>query len=492
MNEHTPADILVDYRHGSLEPAAAEAIRTHLSQCPECQAVLHDIDRLAGLLADQPQTEPSKRADQRVEAMIRKAVRPPVRRLATWARLGAVAAGLLLAVAGVLLGPHYLGSRAAAYPVVGTITAVEARVVIHREGTDKIAEPGMALRQNDRVTVPPGGSALLTLPDHARAELGPQTVLSVTPARELYLQEGFLAVEADERPSAERLRIRTPTAEAEARGRFHVGADEKETHMRVAEGSVGLTRLSDGVSVDVPAGHHSTVASGVDPKPVPARMGSVLQIITTKERGTSWDRFERIMANRIMGERLWRLGFRVETCTFEEARPEMLAGRALVIVSVFAFNIGAEESLRRLGLPGSDVPVICLEPAAYPVLGLTGPVNKQDFGWDNHVRWVDFPHPEHALSAGWAGSRVELLPGKTCQVGWGKPAPTATIIMRLHQSERAGVFAYEAGAALVEGRAPARRMGLFLDPATVDEKAAAAWSLFEAAVEWCVEAAPSP
>ena len=95
MNEHPPADVVLEYWQGSLAPAAAEAVRTHLTACPECQAVLQDIGRFTGMLREQPRSEPSKRADERVQQMIRRAARP-ARRLATWRRLGAVAAGTVV------------------------------------------------------------------------------------------------------------------------------------------------------------------------------------------------------------------------------------------------------------------------------------------------------------------------------------------------------------------------------------------------------------
>ena len=155
----------------------------------------------------------------------------------------------------------------------------------------------------------------------------------------------------------------------------------------------------------------------------------------------------------------------------------------MVIVSVAAENVGFEDHLGRIGLAEADVPVICLEPIAFPVLGLTGPQRGRDFEWGNLLTPVRFLLPGHPLS----GHRADLaqLP---VSFSWARPVGEALRIATLvDHPDRAALFAYDAGKQMLEGKAPARRVGLLLDPQIVERPDAGSWSLFEAAVNWCVE-----
>lgn len=78
-------------------------------------------------------------------------------------------------------------------------------------------------------------------------------------------------------------------------------------------------------------------------------------------------------------------------------------------------------------------------------------------------------------------------------IGWGTPGLEASVIASLPgQPNQAVLFAYDAGRPLVirSGKpqevAPARRVGLFLDPFAVTEGEREVWQLFEAAVDWSV------
>jgi hypothetical protein len=190
-----------------------------------------------------------------------------------------------------------------------------------------------------------------------------------------------------------------------------------------------------------------------------------------------------------VGQRLRRLGFRVDVRAYQEVDPADLADRALVIVSLFDYRTGAEQALERIDLAHQAVPVICMEPAAFPVLGLTGPKLEQDFGFQGkEAVQVTFPLPDHPLSAGLRGEQVELFPAardNAC-MGWGRPRTTARTIAHLTDHPcRAVLFAYDSDAPMVGLSAPDRRIGLFLDPQRAAESSIA-WALFEAAVEWSV------
>ena len=99
--------------------------------------------------------------------------------------------------------------------------------------------------------------------------------------------------------------------------------------------------------------------------------------------------------------------------------------------------------------------------------------------------------PEHPLAAGLSGSvRVMSQPQI---LSWGLPAPAAVVIASYTGAapDVAVIFAYENGAVMAGGTAPARRVGLFLhDGRAVKALNDQGWRLFDAAVAWVVGDAP--
>jgi hypothetical protein len=195
-----------------------------------------------------------------------------------------------------------------------------------------------------------------------------------------------------------------------------------------------------------------------------------------------------MVADRLLGSRLRHLGFRVETKDHLDVSASDLIGRPLVIVSFCQEGVGFEASLERIGLMRADVPVLCLEPVVYPVLGLTGSRRGVDYDCVEAHPSVTFQNSAHPLSGGLDGTQVDLFGKASNIVGWAKPGPAAVRIAAfVSDPSKATLFAYEAGATMVGLVAPRRRVGLFLDPTQTDAKSDAVWGLVEAAVEWCVE-----
>jgi hypothetical protein len=93
----------------------------------------------------------------------------------------------------------------------------------------------------------------------------------------------------------------------------------------------------------------------------------------------------------------------------------------------------------------------------------------------------------HPLAAGLSG-KLEVTFARS-QMGFGIPGPGALRIATLsNDKERATVFAYERGAAMLDPawHAPARRMGLFLHWTGARLLTDAGWALLDAAVRWAV------
>ena len=129
-------------------------------------------------------------------------------------------------------------------------------------------------------------------------------------------------------------------------------------------------------------------------------------------------------------------------------------------------------------------PIVALEARSFPRLGLSVDRAGEDFG-----RWTE-PKPvvlmfegTHPLAAGVDGERV-ITSGAT-EMGWAIPTAEATIVARsAAHSERAVLFAYEAGAFLVSGPAPARRVGFGLSEASLSALTPEGWRILFRSLEW--------
>ena len=394
----------------------------------------------------------------------------------------AAVAATLLVVAGWPTRP--------AGAAVARVETAAAGVVVRRAGAEFPAAPGMDLHAQDTLAVPAGGAAVLAVAGHIRADIGPETDLAFAAAGdpaessgpEVVLGRGSVAVDAT--ASDGPLHVRTPEADAAVgQSRCVVGAGRGRTRVRVAVGTVTARRLRDGAAARVPAGRCSTFAADPDPvRTTPSRPGSVLFLIDPAPDRPDWGHFNHKLADHLLPERLGRLGFTVTMKSYADATPADLAGAALVVASVFDYGVG-EPALARCRLATAAVPVVCLEPAGYATLGMTATEAAGGCGFDSGPTAATFPHPADPLSGGLTGDRVHFYP--TC-VGWGRPGPAAAVAAHVAgRPDWVTAFGYDAGQVLASGVAPARRVGLFLDPATAATDDGAAWALFEAAVEWC-------
>ncbi len=493
-------DTLVDYRRGVLPSSATASIESHVGDCVACQAALLDVDLiLPHFSAPQIVQEPSERANIRVLATIRaEAVRLQAagddsrfklpQRSMSILRGSAVAAVLLIA-AGVV----WISSRPS---VVARLLTVSDHVLIRRNGINQRAMSGSDLRADDSLITPADGSATVILTDSTRIELGPGTLLSLAGestnanSGDMRLDAGFLSIEAAHRSPDHPMRISTPDARADVLGtKFTLAATHTRTNIRVAEGRVKLTRNCDGNSVEVPGGFRSTVGDDRPLVPAASRSGSVLVIVSREKANPNWDQFNKSMGTRLVSERLRQLSLSVDIMDHHDVQTTDLANRALVIVAHSEAGVGLEESLQRIGLPKAAVPVICLEAIALPVLGLSGPHEGSDYRFDQSRLPLELLNSSHPLADGLNITRIGKLP---CY-GWAVPMPSATVIARLRDEHgKSTFFAYEAGKVLFSREiAPARRVGLLLDPDRVNADEDAGWNAFDAAVNWCADNAPT-
>jgi hypothetical protein len=151
---------------------------------------------------------------------------------------------------------------------------------------------------------------------------------------------------------------------------------------------------------------------------------------------------------------------------------------ALVVVSSSAESAGLDPTLA-----DQPIPLVVLESFAYTKLGMTGPLQGQDFGVidDTTVDVVD-----SAFSGLPLGSIIVYTQATT--LNYARPAASALVAARVHGSaDQAATFGYLAGAVMASRTAPARRAGVFLRTGTIGLATSEGWVLFDSAVRWSMK-----
>ncbi len=179
-------------------------------------------------------------------------------------------------------------------------------------------------------------------------------------------------------------------------------------------------------------------------------------------------------ADRAIEARLRQLGFTPTIVDDDAVTRAHADGKALVFVSstVTSGVVGGK-------LTTVAAPVVTSETQLYDDLGMTGPTAGDHYGTIEGQRSVT-ANGAVALAGG-ASGEVALYTSNGA-LGWGSPS-THALVAATHGA-RAVLFGYEAGAQMVSGTAPARRVALFLGEADAPKLTANGWRLFDAAITW--------
>jgi glucose/arabinose dehydrogenase len=157
-------------------------------------------------------------------------------------------------------------------------------------------------------------------------------------------------------------------------------------------------------------------------------------------------------------------------------------GKALLLISSTIRDVALGTRFRNV-----ITPIVTWETHQFDDLGMTRAA-AGSFGVKPSQRRLDIARPAHPLAAGLSG-RVAVTTAPA-PFAWGKPAASAVVVARLTgEPDRAAIFGYERGTAMVGLTAPGRRVGLFLGDATAGSLTPRGWALFDAAVRWASGAA---
>jgi hypothetical protein len=184
----------------------------------------------------------------------------------------------------------------------------------------------------------------------------------------------------------------------------------------------------------------------VGPGPSPEPKALVLVVADGPRRET----------DEVLRQRLAAHGYGVTLAPAESLREGRLRGAHVVVLSPGV-------SLPAMGRAGTlSTPMVVLSALAFPRLGMSVDRPGEDFGLFSQAEAVSLLiEGDHPLSAGLSGERA--ITSASGALGWATPAAEAVVVARsAEHSERAVLFAYEAGAYLVSGPAPARRVGFGL------------------------------
>jgi hypothetical protein len=257
------------------------------------------------------------------------------------------------------------------------------------------------------------------------------------------------------------------------RGLLVVSADR--TRFDLHEGTASVRRLSDGRTIELEARQGVEVDDEATPliRPLPA----VLLV-----EGHQWGRHPTDLLDDAMARRVEGLGFVVNAVDEVDLHASQVSDSALIVISPSVSQLMLAK-IEELSLAAVDVPILCSRPSLFPALALAPP--DQEFA-GNATR-LQILQSKHPLAGGFEGPlQVTRGPGS---IGWGRPGPEAIRVAAFpdsHKSDRASIFAYERGAALVGGtqRAQARRVGFFLHPDVAPFLTDSGWALLDAAVRW--------
>jgi hypothetical protein len=182
--------------------------------------------------------------------------------------------------------------------------------------------------------------------------------------------------------------------------------------------------------------------------------------------------------------RLQSNGYTVQAINDETATAGSATGKALVVTSstVGSSTLGAK-------FRDVTVPVINWEHAVQDDYLFT---TTNGLGTAASQTNLNITNPGHPLAAGLSAG-VRTVATAAGGFTWGEPGGSPIIIARLNDgSSHPCLYAYDTGAAMTVGTAPARRVNLFLQNETFVSLNADGLSLFDAAVSWAIGQAAVP
>jgi glycerophosphoryl diester phosphodiesterase len=182
------------------------------------------------------------------------------------------------------------------------------------------------------------------------------------------------------------------------------------------------------------------------PPPPVATVGRTALLVIGGATPTAGDT---ALANQLSAE-----GYSVTTAEDVVATPEQAAEAHLLVLadSTTPADVGAK-------FRDVPVPAVVMNPDLYAEMGMAGLSSGFDSGTATGQTELTITAPSDPLAGGQSGTiPVATTPS---DLGWARPAESATTVATLGSNDdRAVIFSYASGSAMVDRYAPARRVGL--------------------------------
>lgn len=182
-------------------------------------------------------------------------------------------------------------------------------------------------------------------------------------------------------------------------------------------------------------------------------------------------------------DRLISLGYSVTVKVAGDATSGDADGMVVVLVSSTAppLDVGAK-------FLGVTTPVMTWQSSIYDDMKMTGTLQNTDYGTAPYFTELVIEDPLHPMAAGLSG--IVTVTSGLQTFSWGEPANSVWLVATLGVNwqgvniDKAGIFGYEQGVAMVGMNAPARRLGMFMTNNTAASFTTDGWKLFDAALAW--------
>jgi hypothetical protein len=177
--------------------------------------------------------------------------------------------------------------------------------------------------------------------------------------------------------------------------------------------------------------------------------------------------------------RLVNLGYQVVLKSGLASKASDADFKDLVVISSTVTSADVGTKFRNV-----EVPVLNWEASLSDDLGMTGNVTGTDLGTVSGQS-IQIQDPTHPLAAGKSGTVSVYVSTNT--LSWGKAnANAANVASVTGDANKSVLYAYEQGTGMVGLRAPARRVGFFLENAAGIQLNTNGQALFDSAVQWAV------
>jgi titin len=187
-------------------------------------------------------------------------------------------------------------------------------------------------------------------------------------------------------------------------------------------------------------------------------------------------------------QELQRLGYTVTYGVDQFVKATDATGKDLVVISS-----NASRTLINSMFKTTAVPLMTWNSGLLSDMGMVGGTSGTDYGTTSGQSSLAIVTPSHPLAAGLTGTVGVLTPStQTDTFTWGVPNGNAIKVSALSgNGTRYPEFAYESGAAMVSGTAPARRLGFFFTSQTMLYVNASGAALLDQAIRWTALVPPT-